>query len=110
MVFDGTPPFSADFPRACRAFMASGTIIAGLLIRACIVSLLQLCCCHIGSISFVTAYDERRRTNVTMSETAGRQNTELRHRTPALDSGTDSGTGLQGCFTHGLSTGRCGTV
>src|SRR5437867_8558291 len=38
-VRDGTPPFSADAFRACRACKASGTIIAMFFIRACIMTL-----------------------------------------------------------------------
>lgn len=36
-VRDGTPPCSADAFRAYRACMASGTIVTGLLIRACMI-------------------------------------------------------------------------
>src|SRR5438034_10590900 len=38
-VRDGTPPFSADALRACRACKASGTIIAMFVIPACIITL-----------------------------------------------------------------------
>jgi hypothetical protein len=40
-VRDGTPPLTADVPRARTARIASGTIIAGFFIVACMIALLQ---------------------------------------------------------------------
>src|SRR5882672_10394931 len=42
-VRDGTPPFFVDVARASRACMASGTMIAGLLIRACMIVSSRVC-------------------------------------------------------------------
>src|SRR4051794_17431134 len=80
-VIDGTPARLADVPRACSAFMAPGTVIAGFLIRACMTVLQgRWCRCqvpafqqvsssrHIGSISRVYWYDPQQPRNVTMTE------------------------------------------
>src|SRR6266568_3827971 len=45
-VADGTPPFLVALSRACMAFVASGRIVAGLLIRVCMIHLLQVSVLH----------------------------------------------------------------
>jgi hypothetical protein len=57
IVFAGTPPFSAVFPSACSAFMASGIRTAILLIRACIVPPSSR---HISPVSFVRGMTDGR--------------------------------------------------
>src|SRR5437870_9200350 len=68
-VRDGTPPFSADALRACRACMASGTTIAMFLIRASIIALLFQ-----GLISGLYLYDEWGKSKPDISTAAPRLN------------------------------------
>src|SRR5260370_5790862 len=62
-VFDDTPPFSAATLRAFRARMASGMIITGFFIRACMIALLLVLGFHND--------DGWRRRNVTEEHESG---------------------------------------